>query len=479
MEERIMKMLEKMGWRLQPSAMPYILQRLQHEEEEEEEGARVEEKDKKNCEKRVHNKLLDMDMSVVGARFLPDPHSLLQLHSLPTTPCVLQVGSVNDISQSSHSLGHTGRLLRLRLTDGHLWLTAVEYHPIPSLSVDIPPGTKVVLQGAVAVHSGIALLEPNSIRVEGGHVAALHEAWVMQKKYSGSLARASLDGVTGPPPFRALPIGLKGAQVASNPTSHPGAASISTSTSPIVRPIQSSQERVEIAAQSASMTGTVAAKLPNPRIRPGAEPYRPRTGPQAGPEVSAAPSRKSEASHPQSMPIDNNLIDQLQPPTIASASLHEPGASSDAQSATLSAEVPVQNRQAAQKLLERRSDSGFGVERGSARGRGRGSHKGGRHASDDQDERVMTLDEWEALKATSSSPATPILSDQELAWRLQQQFNLEDSQGGQKPKELDAAEQLRLSMFSFASDSASRGESGNRGGGRGRARGRGRGRRHG
>jgi len=79
-----------------------------------------------------------------------------------------------------------------------------------------------VLQGAVAVHSGIALLEPNSIRVEGGHVAALHEAWVMQKKYSGSLARASLDGVTGPPPFRALPIGLKGAQMASNATSHPG-----------------------------------------------------------------------------------------------------------------------------------------------------------------------------------------------------------------------------------------------------------------
>jgi hypothetical protein len=40
----------------------------------------------------------------------------------------------------------------------------------------------------------------------------------------------------------------------------------------------------------------------------------------------------------------------------------------------------------------------------------------------------MTLDEWEALKATSSSPAAAILSDQELAWRLQQQFNLEDSQ---------------------------------------------------
>jgi len=104
MEERIMKMLEKMGWHLQPSAVPYILQRLQQEEEEEEEGARVEEKDK-NWEKRVHNKLLDMDMSVVGARFLPDPHSLLQLHSLPTTPCVVQVPH-SFIQSFSHSFIH-------------------------------------------------------------------------------------------------------------------------------------------------------------------------------------------------------------------------------------------------------------------------------------------------------------------------------------------------------------------------------------
>ncbi len=85
-----MKMLEKMGWHLQPSAVPYILQRLQQEEEEEEEGARVEEKDK-NWEKRVHNKLLDMDMSVVGTHFLPNLHFLLQLHNLPTTPCVLHM----------------------------------------------------------------------------------------------------------------------------------------------------------------------------------------------------------------------------------------------------------------------------------------------------------------------------------------------------------------------------------------------------
>jgi len=43
----------------------------------------------------------------------------------------------------------------------------------------------------------------------------------MQKKYSRSLASASLDGVTRPPTFHALPIGFKGTQAASNVTSHP------------------------------------------------------------------------------------------------------------------------------------------------------------------------------------------------------------------------------------------------------------------
>ncbi len=59
---------------------------------------------------------------------------------------MLQVGSVNDISKSSHSLRHTRKFLHLHLTDCHLWLTIVKYHgPIPSLPVDIPLGTKVPL----------------------------------------------------------------------------------------------------------------------------------------------------------------------------------------------------------------------------------------------------------------------------------------------------------------------------------------------
>jgi hypothetical protein len=90
--------------------------------------------------------------------------------------------------------------------------------------------------------------------------------------------------------------------------------------------------------------------------------------------------------------------------------------------------APVQNRQAAQKLLDRRTDAGVGTERG--RGRGRGFRRGGgRHDFDEQDERVMTLDEWEAKKSTPtpSSSHSAVVSDEELALRLQEQFNMEDS----------------------------------------------------
>jgi hypothetical protein len=44
-----------------------------------------------------------------------------------------------------------------------------------------------------------------------------------------------------------------------------------------------------------------------------------------------APSRILKVSHPQSMLIYNNLMDQLQPPTIASTSFGEHGASLDPQ----------------------------------------------------------------------------------------------------------------------------------------------------
>lgn len=58
-----------------------------------------------------------------------------------------QVAAARDISRSSidNGLGcsHSRRLLRLKLTDGHTEIIAIEYSTIPSLQDDIIPGTKV------------------------------------------------------------------------------------------------------------------------------------------------------------------------------------------------------------------------------------------------------------------------------------------------------------------------------------------------
>lgn len=57
----------------------------------------------------------------------------------------VQVASARDISKSSISESSGGkRLLRLKLTDGHSDVTAIELTHIPSLPDNVVPGTKVL-----------------------------------------------------------------------------------------------------------------------------------------------------------------------------------------------------------------------------------------------------------------------------------------------------------------------------------------------
>lgn len=59
-----------------------------------------------------------------------------------------QISSVRDISRSnmaeSSGSSNNRRLLRLKLTDGHSEITAIEYSHIPSIPDDVVPGTKVL-----------------------------------------------------------------------------------------------------------------------------------------------------------------------------------------------------------------------------------------------------------------------------------------------------------------------------------------------
>jgi tudor domain-containing protein 3 len=86
--------------------------------------------------------------------------------------------------------------------------------------------------------------------------------------------------------------------------------------------------------------------------------------------------------------------------------------------------VPVQNQAAAQKLLQKLNQP---YQHGRhPRGRGR------RGKGQEEDEFVFTLEEYEKRKAqvkpSNNDEVLDISRDEDLAWQLQNQFNLEHSQ---------------------------------------------------
>ncbi|KAL2927777.1 Tudor domain-containing protein 3, partial [Bienertia sinuspersici] len=160
----------------------------------------------------LESELCNVDLRSIGGKSLPDS-SLLRKSSQFLQPP--KIASVRDISRSSEVDGSRSsgsrRLLKLMLSDGQSEVTAVEYAPIPALSDNVVPGTKVRLEKQVLVHYGIVCLTSDVITVLGGVVESLYEEWQMNQKYSGFLRtslRLNRDGnADGPPPFEKLQVG--------------------------------------------------------------------------------------------------------------------------------------------------------------------------------------------------------------------------------------------------------------------------------
>lgn len=165
----------------------------------------------------VESELVSMDLRMFGGKCLPDRTAaggtskrLSYLHG----PVVLQIVSLRDIYHSSIDASFKNpqqrRLLRFGLTDGICEAVAIEFSPIPFITEEIAPGTKIRLENKVPINNGILCLSAKNVTVIGGTVQSLYEEWQMNQKYSG-LSRPSLrlspsdDGV-GPPPFEKLDI---------------------------------------------------------------------------------------------------------------------------------------------------------------------------------------------------------------------------------------------------------------------------------
>lgn len=73
------------------------------------------------------------------------------------------------------------RMLMLQLTDGIHHIQGMEYHPLPVLRSNLPPGTKMMIQGKVAYRLGVLLLKPENVRLLGGEVDGLAEEFAEQR----------------------------------------------------------------------------------------------------------------------------------------------------------------------------------------------------------------------------------------------------------------------------------------------------------
>ncbi|KAJ1655797.1 recQ-mediated genome instability protein 1 [Dispira simplex] len=73
-------------------------------------------------------------------------------------------------------------MLRLTLTDGHQVVPAMEYKPIPSLALDLPLGTKILLRNP-PIRRGMLLLDASNCVVLGGMVKHLNTTSLLNRMY--------------------------------------------------------------------------------------------------------------------------------------------------------------------------------------------------------------------------------------------------------------------------------------------------------
>ncbi|XP_028972599.2 tudor domain-containing protein 3 isoform X2 [Esox lucius] len=150
---------------------------------------------------------LNTDLRPIGRKFLPADINSGRVEKVEG-PCVLQVQKVRNVSAPKDNEESQGapRMLRLQMTDGHTNAVGLEFKPLPRISLNTPPGTKVKLIGTVQVKNGILLLDDSKIAVLGGEVDHMVEKWELQR----SLAkhnRSNIGREGGAPPF--VPFGQK------------------------------------------------------------------------------------------------------------------------------------------------------------------------------------------------------------------------------------------------------------------------------
>ncbi|CAO2205380.1 unnamed protein product [Urochloa humidicola] len=368
----------------------------------------------------VESELVDMDLRTFGEKSLPDRATtaatakrLSYLHG----PIVLQVVSVRDIYRSSIDASFKNpqqrRLLRLVLTDGTCEAVAIEFSPIPFITEEIAPGTKIGLENKIPINNGILCLSAKNVRVIGGTVQSLYEEWQMNQKYSG-LSRPSLrlsqsDDGAGPPPFEKLDIEA--------------------------RPCRTTK----VQAYPARKLAVTHDHVP----------------------VNSSGKPMNEGSKDVNKDTTKGNVESTQ----------------DSRPKEVSETVPVQNQAAAQKLLQKMSQVPEDRRGRGHRFKGKGKDEDAHVFTLDEWEKRKAIGSKSASESYMQDTSRDEELARQLQEQLDLEDMHGGADGFPGGAESSDAERLRMSMFSFSGpNEAGGGRRDFRGRGRGRERGRGRGR---
>ncbi|XP_053599928.1 tudor domain-containing protein 3 [Plodia interpunctella] len=152
----------------------------------------------------LSKKALDYDLRDIGDSAFPedftkDPSKLER-------PIVVQIQKIRNVSapKANEESSYAPRMLKLTLHDGKSLCTGLETSPIPSLSINTPPGTKLLLKNeGLEVCHGVIWLSPSVVTILGGRVSHMIEKWELNR----SLAKHTRGGIGvdgGPPPWIAF-----------------------------------------------------------------------------------------------------------------------------------------------------------------------------------------------------------------------------------------------------------------------------------
>ncbi|XP_006622399.1 tudor domain-containing protein 3 isoform X1 [Apis dorsata] len=149
---------------------------------------------------KIIKRLLDLDLREVGS----GQGDIIQGN------IVLQIQKIRNVAapKNNEESRAAPRLLKFFLTDGKNNFQAIEIEHISFLSLNTPPGTKILIGcGNLPISHGIILLRPSNItQVLGGKVTNLVEKWELNKKLALHIRmRSAEEG--GPPPW--IPFGKK------------------------------------------------------------------------------------------------------------------------------------------------------------------------------------------------------------------------------------------------------------------------------